>query len=79
MVVPPVEATPSDRGQWGSKAEFILSCVGYSVGIGNVWRFPFLAFENGGGKYTLNILFLTNFIKPKVTFNRAFNKIDINT
>ena len=38
-----------DRGQWGSKWEFIFSCVGLSVGIGNVWRFPALAYENGGG------------------------------
>ena len=39
-----------DRGQWGSKWEFIFSCVGLSVGIGNVWRFPALAYENGGGE-----------------------------
>merc|ERR1711963_829674 len=36
-----------DRGHWGSKAEFILSCIGFSVGIGNVWRFPYLAYKNG--------------------------------
>ena len=41
-----------DRGQWGSKWEFIFSCIGLSVGIGNVWRFPYLAYENGGGEYT---------------------------
>lgn len=47
------------RGQWSSKREYILAVVGEIVGLGNVWRFPYLCFKNGGGVFLVPyVLFL---------------------
>ncbi|WP_054636164.1 sodium-dependent transporter [Thalassobacillus sp. C254] len=45
------------REQWGTRAGFILAAVGSAIGLGNIWRFPAVAYENGGGAFFIPYLF----------------------
>lgn len=47
------DETSTGRDTWGKEIEFLLSCIAMSVGLGNVWRFPFIALDNGGGAFVI--------------------------
>ena len=50
------------RENWGSKFGFIMAAAGSAVGLGNIWRFPYLTGENGGGAFIAIYLVCVLFI-----------------
>ena len=43
----------AQRDHWGSKTGFILAAAGSAVGLGNIWKFPYITGTNGGGWFVL--------------------------
>ena len=57
-----MSASSDDRGQWGSKLGFIMAAAGSAVGLGNIWRFPYVTGENGGAAFVVVYLACVLFI-----------------
>ncbi|XP_067627802.1 sodium-dependent nutrient amino acid transporter 1 isoform X2 [Eurosta solidaginis] len=52
----PSSVANKPKEQWGNEIEFLFSCISLSVGLGNIWRFPYIAFQNGGGAFVIPYL-----------------------
>ncbi len=59
----------ASRGQWSGRLGFILAAAGSAVGLGNIWRFPYMAGENGGGAFVLLYLACVLLIGLPVLFS----------
>lgn len=61
----------ANRGQFGSKFGFIMAAAGSAVGLGNIWRFPYLTGENGGGAFVFVYLCCVLLIGIPLLFNEV--------
>ncbi|XP_074031277.1 sodium- and chloride-dependent GABA transporter ine-like isoform X2 [Leptinotarsa decemlineata] len=50
------------RQHWSNKLQFVLACVGYSVGLGSIWRFPYLCYKSGGAVFLIPYAIIMVFI-----------------
>ena len=77
-------ATKATHETWSSTRLFVLSAVGSAVGLGNIWRFPYLAGENGGGAFVVVYLLCITFVAlpiliAEIMLGRMGKQSPINT
>ncbi|MBN7811343.1 sodium-dependent transporter [Algoriphagus sp. H41] len=64
-----VQPNTEERGQFGSSLGFIMAAAGSAVGLGNIWRFPYLTGENGGGAFVFVYIICVLLIGLPLLFN----------
>lgn len=60
-----------DRGQWSGGLGFILAAAGSAVGLGNIWRFPYMTGENGGAAFVIVYILCVVLIALPLLFNEV--------
>ena len=64
----PVETNSASRDQWTGQYGFLMAAIGSAIGLGNIWRFPGVAYSNGGGAFILPYLIALLFVGIPVLF-----------
>ena len=72
--------TNSETRQWGSRFGYLMVAAGAAIGLGNIWRFPYLAYQGGGGIFLIVYIIVVALMgHPMVEMETAIGPIPART